>query len=123
MQLDHGAVEYNTKQVAGAGFGGPLWDIWKFEKAWDRNRQRTHTHTEKEITKAPLITVLIDHWEQANTCLLNLTLNEKSSWHSLQFGSKYHVSSDSLWAQIQDHTYRDYVMAALYYAGEELENF
>ena len=38
-------------------------------------------------------------------CLLNLTLNEKSSAHSLQFVSKYHVSLDSLWLQIQEHTH------------------
>ena len=50
-----------NKQVTGAGFGGPLWDICKLEKVWDRNKQTTHTHTEKEITKAPLITVPIDH--------------------------------------------------------------
>ena len=85
-------TEHIYKQVAGAGFGGPLWDIWKLEKAWDRNRQRTHTHIEKEITEAPLINVQIDHQEQANTCLLNLTLNKKLSSHSLQFASKYLVS-------------------------------
>ena len=34
-------------------------------------------------------------------CLLNLTLNEKLSLHSLQFVSKYHVSLDSLRLQIQ----------------------
>ena len=32
--------------------------------------------------------------------------------------SKYHVSLD----QIREHTYRNLVMAALYYIGEELEN-
>ena len=69
------------KQMAGAGFGGPL---------------------------------LI--------CFLNFTLNGKSSAHSLQFGSKYHVSSDSLWAQIAEHTDHNYVTAALYYVGVELEN-
>ena len=69
------------KQVAGAGFGGPL---------------------------------LI--------CLLNFTLNEKLSAHSLQFGSKYHISSDSLRAQITEHTDSNYVLAALYYVGVELEN-
>ena len=55
-------------------------------------------------------------------CLLNFTLNKKSSAHSLQFGSKYHVSSDSLQAQITEHTDCNYVMAALYYVGVELEN-
>ena len=55
-------------------------------------------------------------------CLLNFTLNEKLSAHSLQFGSKYHVSSDSLWVQITEHTDYIYVMAALYYSGVELEN-
>ena len=69
------------KQVAGAGFGGPL---------------------------------LI--------CLLKFTLNEKSLAHSLQFGTKYHVYSDSLWAQITEHTEYNYVTAALYCVGEELEN-
>ncbi len=54
-------------------------------------------------------------------CLLNLTLNTKSSSHSLQFVSKYHVSLDSLWPQIREHTYRNSMMAALYYAGVELE--
>ena len=47
-------------------------------------------------------------------CLLNLTLNEKSSLHSLQFASKYHVSLDSLWQQIREHTYRNSVTVALY---------
>ena len=37
-------------------------------------------------------------------CLLNLTLNEKSSLYSLQFASKYHVSLDSLRPQIWEHT-------------------
>ena len=55
-------------------------------------------------------------------CLLNFTLNEKSSVHSLQFGLKYHVSSDLLWAQIMEHTDRNYVTVALYYIGVELEN-
>ena len=79
-------------------------------------------------------------------CLLNLTLNEKSSAHSLQFVSKYHVSLDSLWPQIREHTHhssglakyhvsldslrvqitehtdRNYVTAALHYARVELEN-
>ena len=68
------------KQVAGAGFGGPL---------------------------------LI--------CLLSLTFNKKSSLHSLQFALKYHVSLDSLRPQIREHTYRNLVTAALYYAGVELE--
>ena len=54
-------------------------------------------------------------------CLLNFTLNEKSSWHSLQLASNYHVSLDSLWSQIQEHTYLNSVMAALYYARVELE--
>ena len=53
--------------------------------------------------------------------LLNFTL-KKSSAYSLQFGSKYHVSSDSLLVQIMEHTEYNYVMAALYYVGEELEN-
>ena len=34
-------------------------------------------------------------------CLLNFTLKQKSSWHSLQFALKYHVSLDSLWLQIR----------------------
>ena len=74
-------------------------------------------------------------------CLLKLTLYKKSlayslqfglKYHassasnyraySLQFGLKYHVSSDSLWAQITEHTDRNYVTVALYYVGEELEN-
>ena len=91
--------------MVGAGFGGSLWDISKLEKVWDSNRQRAHTHTEKEITKAPLITVPIDHWERAYTCLLNLTLNEKSSSYSLQFVSKYHFFLDSLRAKILEHTH------------------
>ena len=52
----------------------------KHETETDREHthiQRTHTHTEKVITKAPLIAVLIYHQELANTCSLNLTLNEK----------------------------------------------
>ena len=69
-----------NKQVAGAGFGGPL---------------------------------LI--------CLLNLTLNEKLSLHSLQLASNYHVSLDSLRPQIWEHTYHNSVTAALYYDREELE--
>ena len=55
----HHHWDNDLKQVAGAGFGGPL---------------------------------LI--------CLLNFTLNEKLSWHSLQLVSKYHVSLDSLQPQI-----------------------
>ena len=55
-------------------------------------------------------------------CHLNFTLNKKLSAHSFQFGSKYHVSSDSLLAQITEHTEYNYVTAALYYVGEELEN-
>ena len=68
------------KQVARAGFGGPL---------------------------------LI--------CLLKFTLNKKSLVHSLQFGTKYHVYSDSLRAQITEHTEYNYVTVALYCVGEELE--
>ena len=112
---------WKIKQVAAASFGGPLWDISKLEKVQDTNRQRTHTHNEKEITEAPLITLPIDHWERANTCLLNLTLNEISSSHSLQFASKYHVSLDSLWPQIWEHTHRSLGLVALYYTGVELE--
>ena len=55
-------------------------------------------------------------------CLLKFTLNEKLLAHSLQFGTKYHVYSDSLWAQITEHTDYNYVTVALYYVGEELEN-
>ena len=40
----------------------------------------------------------------------------------LQVALKYHVYSDSLWAQITEHTEYNYVMAALYRVGEELEN-
>ena len=54
--------------------------------------------------------------------LLNLTLNEKSLAHSLQFGSKYHVYSDSRQAQITEHKEYNYVKVALYYVGKELEN-
>ena len=74
-------VQSKKKQVAGAGFGGPL---------------------------------LI--------CLLKFTLNKKSLAHSLQFGTKYHVYSDSLQAQITEHMEYNYVTAALYCVGEELEN-
>ena len=109
------------KQVAGAGFGGPLWDIWKLKNVWDRNRQRTYTHREKEITKAPLISVPIDHQEQANTCLLNLTLKQKLSLHSLQFASKYHVFLDWLRPQIWDHTHRNLGPVATYYTAVGLE--
>ena len=79
-------------------------------------------------------------------CVLNLTLNEKLSSHSLQFVSKYHFFLDSLWVQIQkhttyssgpgkyfvfldslwpqirEHTHCNSVTAALYYTGVELEN-
>ena len=55
-------------------------------------------------------------------CLLKFTLNEKSLAHSLQFGTKYHVYSDSLRAQITEHTEYNYVTAALYCVGEELEH-
>ena len=41
--------------------------------------------------------------------------------HSLQFGSNYHVSSDSFRVQITEYTDYNHVMAALYYVGEELE--
>ena len=53
--------------------------------------------------------------------LLKFTLNEKLLAHSLQFGTKYHVYSDSLWAQITEHMEYNYVTAALYCVGEELE--
>ena len=55
-------------------------------------------------------------------CLLKFTLNEKSLAHLLQFRRKYHVYSDSIQVQITEHTEYNYVMAALYYVGEELEN-
>ena len=35
---------------------------------------------------------------------------------------KYHVSLDSLWPQIREHTHRNSVTAALYYNGVEVEN-
>ena len=54
--------------------------------------------------------------------LLKFTVKEKSLAHSLQFGSNYHVSSDSLWAQIKEHTDCNYMMAALYYVRVKLEN-
>ena len=54
-------------------------------------------------------------WGPLLICLLNFTLNKKSSEHSLQFMSKDHVSSDSLRAQITEHTHRNFVTAALYY--------
>ena len=54
-------------------------------------------------------------------CLLKLTLYKKSLAHSLQFGLKYHASSASLRAQITEHTEYNYVTAALYYVGAELE--
>ena len=60
-------------------------------------------------------------WGPLLICLLNLTLNEKLSLHLLQFVLKDHVSFDSLWPQIREHTYRNSVMAALYYAEVELE--
>ena len=40
----------------------------------------------------------------------------------LQVALKYHVYSDSLWAQITEHTEYNYMTAALYCVGEELEN-
>ena len=55
-------------------------------------------------------------------CLQKFNLNEKLSAHSLQFGSKYHVSSDSLQAQIMEHTEYNYVTVAFYWVGEEFEN-
>ena len=55
-------------------------------------------------------------------CLLKVSLNKKSLAHSLQFGTKYHVYSDSIRAQITEHTEYNYVTAALYCVGEELEN-
>ena len=60
-------------------------------------------------------------WGPLLICLLNLTVNKKSSLHSLQFPSKYHVSLDGLWRQIWEYTYRNSVMAALYYDRVELE--
>ena len=54
-------------------------------------------------------------------CLLNLTLNEKSSSHSLQFVLKYHVLLYSLLVKIQEHTHRSLGLTALYYTGVELE--
>ena len=40
---------------------------------------------------------------------------------ALQFTSKYHVSSDSLQAQITEHMEYNYVTVALYCVGEDLE--
>ena len=54
-------------------------------------------------------------------CLLNLTLNKKSSSHTLQFASKYHVFLNSLWAQIWDHTHHILGPAAIYYTVVGLE--
>ena len=78
-------------------------------------------------------------------CLFNLTLNKKSSSHSLQFVLKYHVFLDSLRVQIREHTHhssglakyhvflnslrpqirehthRNFGLAALYYTGVELK--
>ena len=54
-------------------------------------------------------------------CLLNLTLHEKLSSHSLQFMSKNYVSLYSLWPQIRDHTHHNSGMAALYHTAVELE--
>ena len=45
-------------------------------------------------------------WGPLLICLLNFTLKEKSSCHSLQFALKYHVFLDSLWPQIREHTHR-----------------
>ena len=56
-------------------------------------------------------------------CLLKFTLNKKSLAHSLQFGTKYYVYSDSLRAQIAEHMEYNYVTAALYCVREDLENF
>ena len=53
--------------------------------------------------------------------LLKFTLKEKLLAHSLQFRTKFHVYSDSLRAQITEHTEYNYVTAALYCVGEELE--
>ena len=50
-------------------------------------------------------------------CFLNLTLNEKSVAHSLQFASKYHVRP-----QILDHIHHNSGPTALYYTAVELEN-
>ena len=55
-------------------------------------------------------------------CLLKFTLNKKSLAHSLQFGTKYHVYSDSLQAQITEHTEYNYKTVALYFVGKEIEN-
>ena len=54
-------------------------------------------------------------------CLLNLTLNEKSSSHTLQFALKYHVLLNSLQAQIWDHTHRYSGAVAIYYTVVGLE--
>ena len=61
-------------------------------------------------------------WGLLLICILKFTLNKKLLAHSLQFWSKYHVSSDSLRVQIMEQTDRNYVVAALYYVGVELEN-
>ena len=56
------------------------------------------------------------------SCLLKFTLATNSGAHTLQFGpAKYHIILDSLWLQIREHTYRNSVMAALYYNGVEFE--
>ena len=43
-------------------------------------------------------------WGLLLICLLKFTLNEKLLAHSLQFGSKYHVYSDSLRVQNIERT-------------------
>ena len=53
--------------------------------------------------------------------LLNITLNEKLSSHSLQFTLKYHVFLNSLRAQIPDHTHRSLGPVAKYYTAVGLE--
>ena len=53
-------------------------------------------------------------------CLLNLTLNEKLSAHSLQFMSKYHVSLDSLQPQIREHTHNSSGLAKYHVSLDSL---
>ena len=54
-------------------------------------------------------------------CLLNLTLKEKSSSHSLHFALKYHVFLNSLWEQIRDHTHYNSGPVVIYFTAVELE--
>ena len=61
--VEHRYHSIIIQQVAGAGFEGPLWSPENLKKTLQQQQQRTDgEYTEKPITEAPLIGVLMERW-------------------------------------------------------------